>query len=80
MQVGQEIAILYTKENYGDVVIKEGLYFVPIITGSLTLVFGIVIIVFVILKKTGILASEDEFAREYLNCTEDKYLYNEYHE
>lgn len=80
MQMGQEIPLMYAKENHSDVIIKGGLYIAPIITGSLTLVFCIVVIVFVILKKTGTLASEDEFAREYLNRTDDKYLFNEYHE
>ncbi len=67
MQIGQEIPLMYAKENPSDVIIKGGLYIAPIITGSMTLVFGIVVIVFAILKKTGVLASEDEFAEKYKN-------------
>ena len=67
MQMGQEIPLMYAKENPSDVIIKGGLYIAPIITGSMTLVFGIVVIVFAILKKTGVLASEDEFAEKYKN-------------
>ncbi len=48
MKVGQEIKILYNKENPAKATIKDGLYFAPIITGSLAVLFTFFLVIFCI--------------------------------
>lgn len=56
MQIGQEIELLYDKKDPTKVSIKKGLYLAPIITGSITLIFIVTIILLVFLKVNGIVA------------------------
>lgn len=55
MRVGQKVNVLYDKSDCTKATIKTGIYFPPIITGGLTLLFILPFIIFVILKSKGIL-------------------------
>lgn len=55
MKVGKEITVMYDKDDASKATIKTGLYFAPIITGSLTLLFILPIIIYIILKSKGII-------------------------
>lgn len=55
MKVGNEVNVIYDKNNVSRATIKTGLYFAPIITGSLTLLFLLPIIIYFILKSKGII-------------------------
>lgn len=56
MKVGQEIKILYNKDNPAKATMKAGLYFAPIVTGALALLAIIALVIFVILKSKGIIS------------------------
>lgn len=53
MKVGQEVKILYNKEDHSKATIKTGIYFAPIIMGGLTLLFILPIIIYAVLKSKG---------------------------
>lgn len=55
MKVGNEITVMYEKDDASKATIKTGLYIAPIITGSLTLLFILPISIYVILKNKGII-------------------------
>lgn len=55
MVVGQEVKVLYNKDNHAKASIKTGIFFAPIITGALTIVFIIPIIIFVVLKSKNMI-------------------------
>lgn len=55
MKVGNEVNVMYNKQDNSKAVIKTGIYFAPLITGALTLFFIIPIIVYVILKSKGLI-------------------------
>lgn len=54
MKEGQNIDILYNKEEPSKAVIERGLYFAPAITGGLTLLSAFALIIFVMLKSKGL--------------------------
>ena len=56
MKVGQEVKVLYNKEDNSKATIKTGIYFAPIITGGLTLLFILLIIIYLVLKSKGIIS------------------------
>lgn len=56
MKVGQEVKVLYNKEDNSKATIKTGIYFAPIITGGLTLLFVLPIIIYLVLKSKGIIS------------------------
>lgn len=56
MKVGQEVKVLYNKEDNSKATIKTGIYFAPIITGGLTLLFILPIIIYLVLKSKGIIS------------------------
>lgn len=56
MKVGQEVKVLYNKEDNSKATIKTGIYFAPIITGGLTLLFILTIIIYLVLKSKGIIS------------------------
>lgn len=56
MKVGQEVKVLYNKEDNSKATIKTGIYFAPIITGGLTLLFILPIIIYLVLKSEGIIS------------------------
>lgn len=53
MKVGQEVKILYNKEDHSKATIKTSIYFAPIIMGGLTLLFILPIIIYAVLKSKG---------------------------
>lgn len=53
MKKGQKIDILYDKKEPSKAVIQQGLYFAPAITGVLTLLSTMALIIFVMLKSKG---------------------------
>lgn len=55
MKVGQEVKVLYSKEDNTKATIKTGIYFAPIITGGLTLLFVLPIVMYAVLKSKGII-------------------------
>lgn len=55
MKVGQEIKILYSREDNSKATIKTGVYFAPIITGGLTFLFILPIIIYGVLRSKGII-------------------------
>jgi len=54
MKIGDSIEIMYNANNPGDASLKAGLFVVPIITGGLTLLFGIGYVILMVLKSKGI--------------------------
>lgn len=56
MKVGQEVKVLYNKEDNSKATIKTGIYFAPIITGGLTLLFILPIIIYLVLKSKGLIS------------------------
>lgn len=55
MKVGNEVNVMYDKDDVSKATIKTGLYFAPIITGALTLLFTLPIIIYIILTSKGII-------------------------
>lgn len=55
MKIGQEISILYCNEEPSKATIKKGLYVAPMITGGLTLFFGMALVGFLVLESKGII-------------------------
>lgn len=55
MVVGQEVEVLYKKDDYTKAFIKTGIFFAPIVTGGLTILFIIPIIIFAVLKSKNII-------------------------
>lgn len=56
MKVGQKINILYNHEDPSKATIKKGLYVAPMITGALTLLFTLALVIFVVLKNKGLIS------------------------
>ena len=54
MKVGGQVDVLYNPADVSIATIKAGVNFAPIITGSLTVVFFIISILFFVLRKKGI--------------------------
>lgn len=54
MKIGDTIEIMYEESNPNNATLKAGLYVVPIITGGLTLLFGLGYIILLVLKSKGI--------------------------
>lgn len=54
MKIGDNIEIMYDANNPGNATLKAGLLVVPIITGGLTLLFGLGYIILIVLKSKGI--------------------------
>lgn len=55
MKVGQQVNVLYSKSDCSKATIKTGVFFAPIITGGLTVLFILPIVIYVILKSKGII-------------------------
>lgn len=56
MKVGQEVKVLYNKEDNSKASIKTGIYFAPVITGGLALLFILPLIIYAVLKSKGIIS------------------------
>lgn len=56
MKVGDEVEVMYDKDDASKATIKTGLYFAPIVTGALTLLFILPIIIYIILNNKGIIS------------------------
>ena len=55
MQVGQTVRVLYDPKNPSIASIKNGIFFAPIVTGTLTVVFLTISVVYFIVKINGII-------------------------
>lgn len=55
MKVGNKVTVLYDKNDSSKATIKTGLYLAPIITGGLTVLFILPIIIYLVLKSKGII-------------------------
>lgn len=55
MKIGDNIEIMYDENNPSNAALKAGLFVVPIITGGLTLLFGLGYIILIVLKSKGII-------------------------
>lgn len=55
MKVGQKIHILYDRTEPSKATVKQGLFVAPMITGVLTLVFTLALVIFAILKSSGVI-------------------------
>lgn len=55
MTVGKKVNVMYDRNNIAKATIKTGIYVAPIITGGLTILFVLPIIIFVILKAKNII-------------------------
>ena len=55
MKEGQNVKVLYDKEDCTKASIKTGVYLAPIITGALTVLFGILASAFIIVKNLGLI-------------------------
>ena len=55
MKVGDKVELLYDEANPNKATLKGGLFVIPLITGGLTLVFGIGYIILIVLKSKGII-------------------------
>lgn len=54
MKVGQEVKVLYKRDDYSKAAIKAGVYLAPIITGVLAAAFTLPIIICIVLTAKGI--------------------------
>ena len=50
MKVGKQVKVLYDRNDCTKATIKTGVYLAPIITGSLTVLFGILAVAFYVAK------------------------------
>lgn len=55
MKVGQQVDVMYSKTDVSKATIKTGLYFGPAITGGLTILFILPIIIYIVLKSKGLI-------------------------
>lgn len=55
MKVGDEVTVLYDKNDCSNAVVKKGLYVAPIITGGLGCVFTVALVICLVLKSKGII-------------------------
>ena len=55
MKVGDKVKVMYDNNNHSRATLKTGLYVAPLITGGLTLFFGLAYVVLLVLKTKGII-------------------------
>ncbi len=55
MKVGDAVKVMYSEDDYSKAVIKTGLSFAPIITGSLCFFFTIACVILFIIKSKGLI-------------------------
>lgn len=55
MNIGQQVNVMYSKADASKATIKSGLYFAPAITGGLTILFILPIIIYIVLKSKGLI-------------------------
>lgn len=51
MEAGDDVEVLYDRDNWSDATIKSGLFFIPIVFGIIAIVFGIVAIVMIVVRR-----------------------------
>lgn len=51
MKIGQEVVVLYEKENPSKAVLKKGLYFTSVVTGMVGLSFTVAFIILVVIQS-----------------------------
>lgn len=55
MKIGDKVTLLYKVDDPSSATIKNGVFLVPIITGSLTIFFILPIIIYIKLKNNGLI-------------------------
>lgn len=54
MQEGNKVSVMYNKNDPSKAAIKTGLFLAPLITGALTLLFVLPIVIYIVLKSKGL--------------------------
>ncbi len=54
MEIGQQVDVLYDEDNHAKATLKAGLYFTPLLTGGMSLFFGLLAALYSFMKRKGI--------------------------